>query len=116
MVRGQVEETLHIKQVEEIRQVHQAKHGSRKSRYVRVRLNRHRVKLFCDTGSRLTIIPPAMYRDDMGELVAAGCQLRASGSDKYLDTKGMFKTMIKAAGGASKQRWVYIVGGTRPGC
>ena len=103
-VQGQEEETLHIKQVEEIRQVHQAKHGSRKSRYVRVRLNGHRVKLFCDTGSsRLTIIPPDMYRDDMGELVAAGCHLRAWGSDKYLNTKGMFKTMIKAAGGASKQ-------------
>ena len=26
----------------------------------------------------------------------------------------MFKTMITAAGEASKQTWVYVVGGTRP--
>ena len=69
-VQSRVEDIQRIHQVEEIRQVHQDKRGSRRSRYVRVRLNGHRVKLFCNTGSRLTIIPPELYRDNMGEVVA----------------------------------------------
>ena len=113
-VQGHTVRTQHIQLVEEIRQVQQARPGKKRSRHVWVRLGGHRVKLYCDTGSRLTIIPPELYREEMGEVVAARCHLRAWGSDKYLDTKGMFKTTIKAAGGANKVTWVYVVGGTRP--
>ena len=45
----------------------------------------------------------------MGEVVAARCCMRAWGSDKYLDNK-----MFKAGGGASKETWVYVVGGACP--
>ena len=85
-----------------------------RSRHVRVCMGGHRVKLYCDIGSRLTIIPAELYREEMGEVVAARCHLRAWRSDKYLDSKGMFKTTIKAGGGASKETWVYVVGGACP--
>ena len=39
----------------------------------------------------------------------------AWGSDKYLDTKCMIKTIIKTAGGARKKTWVYVVVGKNPG-
>ena len=113
-VQGNSVLTQFIKHVEEIRQVQSARPRKKRSRYVWVHIGGLRVKLYCDTGSRLTIIPPELYREEMGEVVAAKCHLRAWGSDKYLDTKGMFQTTIKVAGGASKITWVYMVGGTNP--
>ena len=113
-VKGNTVQTQFIQHVEEIRQVHSARPRKRRSRYVWVHIGGLRVKLYCDTGSRLTIIPPELYREEMGKVVAAKCHLRAWGSDKYLDTKGMFQTTIKVAGGASKVTWVYVVGGTKP--
>ena len=80
-----------------------------------MQLGGHREKLYCDTGSRLTIIPPEMYQEDMGELVAPKCPLLVWGSDKYLDTKCIFKTIIKTEGGARKETWVYVVVGKNPG-
>ena len=65
-----------------------------------MQLEGHREKLYCNTGIWLTIILPEMYQEDM--VVAAKCHLRAWGSDKYPDTKCMFKTNIKTAGGARK--------------
>ena len=50
------------------------------------------MKLYCDTGSRLTIIPPGMYNRSMGKVKAAKYRLRAWGSKKALDVKGMFST------------------------
>ena len=80
-----------------------------------VQLGGHRENLYCNTGSRLTIIPSEIYQEDMGEVVAAKCHLRAWGSDKCLDTKGLFKTIIKTAGGLRKETWVYLGVGTNPG-
>ena len=51
-----------------------------------------RQRLFCDTGSKKTIITPVMYHPDMGEVVAADCYLRAWGSKDRLDVKGIFQT------------------------
>ena len=39
----------------------------------------------------------------MGNVVAAKSYLRAWGSDKYLDTKGMFKTNLSTSSGAKKR-------------
>ena len=72
----------------------------------------HRENLYCNTGSGLAINPPEIYQEDMGEVVAVKCHLRAWGSDKCLDNKCMLKTIIKTAGGASKDTWVYLVVGT----
>ena len=70
--------------------------------------------LYCDTGSNITIITPAMYRPSVGKVVAAKSYLRAWGSSEYLDTKGMFKTTLTTASRATKRTWVYVVAGARP--
>ena len=35
------------------------------------------MKLYCDTGSNITIITPEMYKESMGKVVAARSYLRA---------------------------------------
>ena len=84
------------------------------SRWVNIRMGGTEVKLYCDTGSKLTIIPPELYKPSMGKVVAAKCHLRAWGSSTYLDTKGMFKTVLQTVSGAWKRSWVYVVAGARP--
>ena len=81
---------------------------------MRVNLGGEQMNLYCDTGSNITIITPEMYKDSMGKLVAAKSYLRAWGSTDYLDTKGMFKTTLTTASGATKRTWVYVVAGARP--
>ena len=54
-----------------------------------------------------------MYRESMGKVVAARSYLRSTGSTEYLDTKGMFKTTLTSASGATKRTWVYVVEGAR---
>ena len=90
------------------------KPDSTSSRYVQIILGGRDLSLYCDTGSKLTIIPPDLYEEEMGEVIPAKCHLRAWGSDTYLDTKGMFKTWIETRSGAKKHTWVYVVGGTKP--
>ena len=92
----------------------EAGRGKRASRWVTVTMGGKEMQLYCDTGSRLTIIPPEAYRPSMGKVVAAKSHLRAWGSKGYLDTKGMFKTTLETASGAQKRTWVYVVAGTRP--
>ena len=50
----------------------------------------------------------------MGEIEAAKYRLRAWGSRKALDVKGMFKATIQTVSGARKRTWVYVVDGIRP--
>ena len=97
-----------------VEDIHFVDGGKRKSKRVTIDVGGTKMRLYCDTGSKLTIIPPKMYRRDMGEVVPARCHLRAWGSSKRLDTKGMFKTTVTATCGATKQTWVYVVGGTNP--
>ena len=74
-----------------------------------------KVELYCDTGSNITIITPDMYEKGIGKEVAARSHLRAWGSDKYLDTKGMFKTTLTTSSGTTKRTWGYVVGGGKAG-
>ena len=46
----------------------------------------------------------------MGQVKAANCILRAWGSNKTLDVKGMVRTEIRTVKGAKRRSWVYIVG------
>ena len=96
--------------------VRQGKAGPsrRCSRWVTITMGGKEVKLYCDTGSNLTIIPPDLYKPSMGKVVAARSLLRAWGSNKYLDTKGMFRTTLVTTSGARKETWVYVVAGARP--
>ena len=88
--------------------------GHKNSKRVRLTIGGVQVQLYCDTGSRMTIIPPEMYQEGMGDIVPAKCHLRAWGSATRLDTKGMFHTTIVTPKGARKTTWVYVVGGTCP--
>ena len=71
-------------------------------------------EIFADTGCRFTIIPPTLYHPRMGQVKAANCILRAWGSNKTLNVKGMVRTEIRTVKGAKRRSWVYIVGGYRP--
>ena len=84
------------------------------SKHVKVEVGGTPIDLYCDTGSRYTIIPPDMYSRKMGKLVPADCHLRAWGATAYLDTKGMVHTTLRTPRGAHTQTKVYIVAGTRP--
>ena len=88
--------------------------GRRATRWVKVNLGGEEMDLYCDTGSNITIITPKMYKESMGKVVATRSYLRAWGSTEYLDTKGMFKTTLTTASGATKRTWVYVVAGARP--
>jgi hypothetical protein len=86
----------------------------RKSRHLTLDMGGHVVKLYCDTGSRYTIIPPELYKDEMGKLEQAETDLRAWGADTFLDVRGMFRTKLVTRRGATKKTKVYVVAGTRP--
>ena len=86
----------------------------RQSKRVKMKVGGKRMKLYCDTGSPLTIIPPELYSEKMGKVVAADTHLRAWGSKTRLDTKGRVRTTLQTKRGAKKETWVYIVAGTRP--
>jgi hypothetical protein len=86
----------------------------KKSRWVKMRVGGEEMDLFSDTGSRFTIITPELYKDSMGKLEEADCNLTAWGADTYLDVKGMFRTRLTTKKGARKDTVVYVVGGTRP--
>ena len=86
----------------------------RKSKWVHIKVGGFRQKLFCDTGSKKTIITPSMYHPAMGQVVASDCYLRAWGSKDRLDVKGMFQTDLKSTGGGYTTTWVYVVDGDRP--
>ena len=88
----------------------------RQSRWVTIRLGhkRKQIRLFCNTGSNQTIIPPELYKPSMGKVVKAASRLRAWGADKYMKTQGMFKTTLDAANGAKKETWVNVVKGVKP--
>ena len=55
-----------------------------------------------------------MYHPKLGKMVAANCVLRAWGSIKTLDVKGMCRTTISTTKAATKRSWIYIVGGHKP--
>ena len=68
----------------------------------------------CRCSSNIMIIILYMYEKGMGKVVAARSHFRALDSNKYLDTKGMFKTTLSTSSGATKETWVYVVAGARP--
>ena len=74
----------------------------------------HHLHLFTDTGSNFTIIPPKLYHQDMGKVVAADKRLRAWASNNNLDVKGMLRTNIQPMKGATTGTKIYIVDGFRP--
>ena len=84
------------------------------SKYVTLEVGGKPVELFCDTGSKYTIIPPHLYSSKMGKLAPADCHLRAWGASTHLDTKGMIHTTLRTQRGACTKTKVYIVAGTRP--
>ena len=87
--------------------------GKGSSRWVKADMGGEELDLYWDTGSNITIITSAMYRQSMGKVVVAKSYLRAWGSDDYRDTKGMFKTTLTTSSSVTKRTWVYVVVGAR---
>lgn len=85
-----------------------------KSKEVTIKMGGVPQKLYTDTGSDKTIIPPSNYSNTMGELIATDTKLRAWGSEKLLDVKGMIHTTLTTEKGATVQTKVYVVDGFRP--
>ena len=120
------EEEVTISRVEESRTWPGVKHniktvhilrklaGGKEDRWVELKMGRNHMRLYADTGSKYTIITPDLYKSNMGEVVAADTRLRAWGSRKPLDVKGMFHTRLTTAKGATKKTCVYVVDGYRP--
>ena len=52
---------------------------STKSKRVSLKMGGVQTRLFTDTGSKHSIIPPESYRESMGKVVPADCNLRAWG-------------------------------------
>ena len=71
-----------------------------------VYLNSRKQTLFTATGSKFTIITPAMYQPKLGKVVAANCLLRALCSNKTIDVKGMVRTTITTKNGAPRRIWI----------
>lgn len=101
-------------QMKEIQRLTPQKPRKPKSKKVSLMVGDVPMQLHCDTGCDPTIIPPDKYTESMGDIVAADCNLRAWGSDKYLDVKGMFHTTLTTTLGVKRKTWVYVVDGTRP--
>ena len=55
-----------------------------------------------------------MYSEEMGKVVPAKYRLRAWGSNKKLDMKGMVRATISTKRGAATRSWIYVVGGHNP--
>ena len=85
-----------------------------RSKEVPVKIGGIPLKLFTDTGSDHTIIPPSQYTTAMGEMVKADTKLRAWGSTTLLDVKGMIHTKLQTEKGATTNTKVYVVDGFRP--
>ena len=84
------------------------------NKWVVLRMGDRKVSLFSDTGSKFTIIPPEFFHPLMGKLVQPDTSLRSWGSKDKLDVRGMFRTKLVTAKGATKITTVYVVAGYRP--
>ena len=87
---------------------------SYKTKEVTIKIGGVPQTLFTDTGSDKTIIPPSHYTKGMGQLVATDTRLRAWGSDKLLDVKGMIHAKLETEKGATAHTKVYVVNGYQP--
>ena len=58
------------------------------------------VNMYIDSGCDITIMPPDLYTEDMGEIVEEDMNLRSWGADKNLDVMGMIEhvTLTTARG------------------
>ena len=100
--------------LKKISPIHRVSNSRNKTKIVNVKIGESKVKLFTDTGSEFTIIPPSLYENSMGRILPAETNLRAWGARDNLDVKGMIHTTITNEKGASSTSKVYIVNGNHP--
>ena len=74
-VKSKSRRTKQIHHITEVRQVSGRKKPG--TRWVKVKVGGEDLDMYCNTGSKLSIIPPNLYKRRMGEVVAAKCHLRA---------------------------------------
>ena len=61
------------------------------------------MELFADIDCKFTLITPQQYRRSMGKVVASDTHIRGWGSNTYLDVKGMLRTTLSMARGATTE-------------
>lgn len=83
-------------------------------KWVEVSIGGVQCKLFADTGSEYTIIPPELYKPEMGKIFKSDINLRTWGSLENLNIIGMFRPEVKTKLGARTETKVYIVEGFKP--
>ena len=83
-------------------------------KWVDVDINGVECKLFADTGSEYTIIPPEIYKPEMGKIFTHDINLRAWGSKENLKIIGMIKPEVQTKLGARTKTKIYIVEGFMP--
>ena len=83
-------------------------------KWVEVSIGGVQCKLFADTGSEFTIIPPEIYKPEMGRVFKPDINLRAWGSQGNLNIIGMLKPEVETKLGARTKTKVYIVEGFKP--
>ena len=81
---------------------------SKGNRWVTVRLQGEKARLFADTGCIHTLISQELYSKKMGKLGQAKRTLRAWGAPEKLGVKGMFRTTVTPNKGATCNSWVYV--------
>ena len=67
--------------------------------------------MFADTGCKYTLIPPKLYKIEMGELILAKRTLRARGATENLNAKGIIRTTVTTSRGATSRSWVFCGSG-----
>ena len=80
----------------------------------KINIGGEQIRIRYRTGISRTVITPEMYRKTMGRVVAARRHIIPGGTTEHLETKGMFKTNLTTASGATKRTWVYVVEGAGP--
>ena len=105
----EVEEEYTFGRVEvlEIRQVG----GSGMSNIACLSVNKSRVNMYVDSGSKRSLLPFEQYESSMGPLIPTAAKLRPYGTETYLNVKGKLQVMMICDKGAQIETEIIVVEG-----
>ena len=85
--------------------------GTGESNVACLSINRNKVNMFVDSGSKKSLLPFEQYKPAMGILVPTNARLRPYGTDTYLNVKGKLQTMMTCEKGAHIETEIIVVEG-----
>ena len=94
-------------EVLEIRQVG----GSGENNVACMSINRSKVNMFVDSGSKKSLLLYEQYETAMGTLIPTTAKLRPYGTESYLNVKGKLHTMLKCEKGAQIKTEIIVIEG-----